>query len=566
MPTSPSAIERGRTDLVAWDRERPKNSFTADPNLARVLELRLGKARFAEVRGHLAEVGARAAGEIRALGVEANLDENLPRLERYNGLGERTESVIFHPSYHAVGEQIWKSGVLARYETTGAEVESLAMLYLFAENAEIGHLCPLACTGGLIKLIQAVGSAEQKKRWLPGLLSTKYAERIHASQFLTEVQGGSDVGANAVVARPDPARAGRWQIFGEKWFCSVADAQLFLMTARPEGAADGTRGLGLFVVPRVVDGATNAFSIRRLKRKLGTRAMASGEIDFSGAVAESLGPIERGFKNVVELVLDTSRVYNAICCAGGMQRSYVEASSFARHRRAFGQPIAEYPLVQEAVATLRAEAMAALAATMRVVEVGDRLARGQGDEALQGAHRMAVNANKYWTSVRNTMMARLAMEILGGNGTIESFSIVPQLYRDAMVLESWEGSHNVLVQQVVKDSQRLRLHEPFVAELSDALGRLSLPAMDAPWRERLGRGLEALRGALSAIADGDGDQRFARRVVDQMAVAQALVAMAEELAAFPEDGAKRGAIRFLLERDLRLELPRPAPIPAELLG
>jgi acyl-CoA dehydrogenase len=560
-----SAIDRGRQDLLAWDSARPDDFFGSDPDLVRTLRLRLGED-FDAAWDRLSAVGRAAAGPVARAGREANREEQLPRLERWSPLGERIESVVFHPSYHESGRHVWASGVLSDYSEPGRETAQLAMVHLFAQNGEYGHACPLACTAGLIKILQAVGSDDQRARWLPGLLDRDYDRRLHASQFLTEVQGGSDVGANAV--RAVRAEDGSWRIHGEKWFCSVIDASLFLMTARPEGAPEGTRGLGLFVVPRRrADGRTNDFRIRRLKWKLGTRAMASAEVDFEGAHAEAVGPLDRGFKNVVERVLDTSRVYNAICCAGSMRRAYVEALGYARSRRAFGHAIGRYPLIRETLATLRAEAAAAAAATLKLARIGDRLALGHGDDTTIAARRVGVNVNKYWTSVRNTQMVRSAMEVLGGNGAIESFSILPQLYRDAMVLESWEGTHNTLVEQVWRDARRLQLHAPFLAVLADDLARARarLPAEDTALMDRVERGVEALAAPWVRLAAGEGDQRWARRVVDQMAVAQALVALAEELAASPEDDGCRGAIALLAERDLRAELPPPVSLPEALI-
>jgi len=556
-----TSTTRGRSDLLNWQAARPANYFLSNPDAQRTLRLRIGEERYDEVQAHLSQVGEDAAGPISNFGRIANREENLPRLERYSGLGVRTEEVVFHPSYHEMGALIWKSGVLAGYSETGRETEQLSLLHMFSQNGELGHLCPLACTAGLIKLLQAVGTDDQKKRWLPGLLSRDYKERIHGSQFLTEVQGGSDVGANAVAAKPDGKH---WRIHGEKWFCSVIDAQTFLMTARPEGAVDGTKGLALFLVPRNFDGATNEFYVRRLKWKLGTRAMASAEVDFRGAYAESIGSLDAGFKNVVEKVLDTSRLYNAICCAGAMRRSYIEAKNYAAHRKAFGLPIGRFPLIQEAVATLRAESMAAFSASMRLASQGDRLSLGQGDEALTASRRVGVNVNKYWTSIQNTKMARLAMEVFGGNGAIESFSVIPQLYRDAMVLESWEGTHNTLVQQVVRDAQRLQLHVPFLAELQEATAALQLPESDSGLVKKVQHGISACELPLQGLAQGEGDQRWGRRVVDQMAVSQALVAMLEELNQNPEDEACRQAIKFIADRDLRSEIALPSALPDAL--
>jgi acyl-CoA dehydrogenase len=554
--------DRGRNDLLAWRQSKGQNWFSSDENLTSVLAQRLGAERLREERGRLEQAGAMVASELGALAVDTNTDENLPRLERYDELGVRTEQVVFHPSYHEAGRRVWRTGVLADYATPGNEVLQMSLLYLFAQVGEFGHLCPLACTAGLIKVLQRLGSDDQKQRWLPGLLTRDYDQRLHASQFLTEIQGGSDVGANAAVARRD---GDRWRIHGEKWFCSVIDAQLFLMTARPEGAPPGTRGLGLFVVPRSVDGHANDFQVRRLKKKLGTRAMASAEADFTGALAESVGPLERGFKNVVELVLDTSRVYNAVCCAGSMWAAYREASSYAQHRRAFGQPIASYPLVAETIAGLRAEAMAALASSLRVTALADRIALGKGDSELELAWRIGVNVNKYWTAVRNTQCVRMAMEVLGGNAAIETFTPLVRQFRDSMVLESWEGAHNVLVQQVLRDSARYGAHLAFGAELREALGRLQLPDAHRALEERTRQGLDALELAFARLAAGDGDQRFGRIVVDQAAVVLELVAMLEELAAQPADRVKAGAIELIVQRFLKSELVPPPPLPPGLV-
>lgn len=558
-----SETDLGRRDLLAWEKSQPQDAYAADPNLDRVLALRFGQDRLAGERERLHGAGRLAAGRLRQLCADTNHDQNLPRLERYDGLGVRREEVVFHPSYHEAGRLVWNTGVLSDYATPGREVVQMALLYLFAQVGEYGHQCPLACTAGLIKLIQRVGSDDQKQRYLPRLLHRDYAQRLHASQFLTEVQGGSDVGSNAMVA----VREGdHFRLHGEKWFCSVIDAGAFLMTARPEGAPAGTKGLGLFVVPREIEGETNQFFVRRLKRKLGTRAMASGEADFLGAYAEPLGELERGFKNVVEIVLNTSRIYNAVCCAGGMQAAYQLARTFAAHRRAFGQTIDQYPLVQEKLAILRAEALGAVASTFRLTAQADRFATQEpsGDELM--AWRVGVNVNKYFTAVRNTDSVRMAVEVFGGNGTIETFSPLVQLYRDSMVLESWEGTHNVLVQQVLKDAARYGAHLAFLRELREGLERAQLPAAHAELRERTRRGLDALAAGFERLAGGEGDQRFGRVLVDQAAALLECTGLIEELAATPNDAVKAAAIGLLLERYVAEQLAPPPAIPAALLS
>ncbi|MEZ4475218.1 MAG: acyl-CoA dehydrogenase family protein [bacterium] len=486
-----------RADLAAWRAARPTSFYDADPFFQRVLRHHLGPARLAEEAPGLSAFGAECAGLLDALVCETNRDENLPVLRRFDGIGRRTEEVVFHPAYDVIGERVYRTGVMSRYAQRGQETIQLAYAWLFSQNGEGGHLCPLACTAGLIKILQRRAPAEVRDRFLPGLLRTDrgHPEHFHAAQFLTEIQGGSDVGANACTATP--AGDGTWRINGEKWFCSVIDADLYLMTARPDGAPAGTPGLGAFVVPRrLPDGSPNGIFVRRLKYKLGTRSMASGEADFQDAVAWPIAA-EGGFKAVVEIVLNTSRLYNAIASTGSMQRVLHEACAYAAHRRAFGQPIGRFPLVARTLARIEAHTHGGVAGTFALAALADRLDVGQGSEADEALFRLVVNMNKYWTSVRSSGVIHDGIEILGGNGAIEDFSVLPRLYRDAIVCESWEGTHNVLCAQVLKDLHRYRLHTAFFAHADARLAAApagpelrALAARVAVDRQRVGRLLD----------------------------------------------------------------------------
>jgi alkylation response protein AidB-like acyl-CoA dehydrogenase len=350
--------------------------------------------------------------------------------------------VEFHPAYHETGRIVWATGIV------GAPArEQASLFHRLAQAGEGGHACPVVCTAGLVRALRTCASDELRERFLPPLLETDYDTAQRGAQFLTERHGGSDVGANRVEAVPD---GDAWRLHGEKWFCSVADADQFLVTARPRGAPEGTRGICCFLVPR----AGGGFRIRRLKDKLGTRALATGEIDFEGAVAYPLGPLEEGFHTAVS-VLNTSRWLNAVGSAGLMKRAYEEAAAFVREREAFGGPIARFPLVRENLAVMRAEGAAALASSLHLTELVARIDEGVADDEDLAWHRLLVNANKVVTSLAATKLCRRGIEALGGNGTIEDFSPLPRLYRDAIVFESWEGTHNVLCAQVLRDLARL---------------------------------------------------------------------------------------------------------------
>jgi alkylation response protein AidB-like acyl-CoA dehydrogenase len=461
-----------RSDFEAWRRAARASWYDTDPFLQRVLRRRIG-ARYLDADARLRRVAEEAGPALADAVEESGRDENLPSLRRHDADGRPTEEVSFHPTYHTVGRAFWASGAMAVLAEPGSEVLCGSIAYLLDQHGEAGHSCPLACTAGAIKLIQRLGTEAQKKRYLPSLTETDYDRRLHAAQFVTEVQGGSDVGTNACRAAPAADRPGWHRIRGEKWFCSVADAGLFVVSARPEGAPAGTRGLGLFLVPRMLDGRPNGFTLRRLKRKLGTRSMATGEIEFDGALGEVIGPLGEGFKNLVAIVLDTSRVHNALAACGIMRRAVVEAHSFARNRRAFDRQIVDFPAVRETLAGMRLRAMASLATTFRILEMTDRIATGRGDGELAAARRIRVMINKHWTAVAATMTVRDGIEVLGGNGTIEDFSVLPRLYRDSIVLESWEGTHNALCAQVLRDFAKRGLHRPWLREIEGEIGSVA---------------------------------------------------------------------------------------------
>lgn len=445
-----------RERLAGWKRRMPENFYNANANLGSALGYWLGEERLRQFTPLFARTGADAATMLNEWAIETNRDENLPRLRRFDALGERTEAIDFHPLYHEMGRKIYGSGIMSMYSRPGNDVAQLALFYLFMHNGEAGHCCPLACTAGAIKLLGRVGSPEIKDRYLPKLLDPNYDTHLHACQFLTELQGGSDVGANATVAVKD--EDGNWRLHGEKWFCSVMDAGLMVLTARPEGAPPGTKGLAAFVAPRILEnGRPNHFTVKRLKSKIGTRSMATGEVDLDGLIAYPVGNPGEGFKYVVDIVLNTSRLYNGFAAAGMTNRAYWEALSFAATREAFGQKIIEFPLVKRSIALLRAEAALQLSSSLHVADLAGRISCS-GSEDDYGEFRFLVNANKYWTAVRSTQAIREAIEVLGGNGTIEEFSILPRLYRDAIVIESWEGTHNVLCQQLLRDMARYQVH------------------------------------------------------------------------------------------------------------
>src|SRR3989304_5494191 len=124
---------------------------------------------------------------------------------------------------------------------------------------------------------------EIRERVLPRLQSPSFDGSWDGAMFMTEIRGGSDLASSEATARPD---GDRWLLNGSKWFCSNVDAKAIVTLARPEGAAPGLRGLGLFLVPAErADGSRNGIRIKRVQDKLGTRSVPTAEVDLVDAEA-----------------------------------------------------------------------------------------------------------------------------------------------------------------------------------------------------------------------------------------------------------------------------------------
>ena len=463
-------VDRARDDLATWLASRPENYLESSPHLTAMLASMAGTARVEAMAPSLEAFGRNVAQVIEPAVVTLERNRGLPTHRPYDSIGRRVEAIEFHPAYEAVGRVVWGSGLLAINRGGTHAFEQAALFFLLSHVGEGGHACPAVCTAGLARAVERRGDARMQAKYLDGLFGTDYDACLRGSQFLTEVQGGSDVGANGAVAVPDGVEPGAWRLTGEKWFCSVADADLFAVTARPQGAGAGTRGLGCFLVPRTLDGeAPNGFRIRRLKDKLGTRCLASAEIDFEGALGWPIGEIDEGFHVAVEELLNTSRWLNAVGSTGIMRRAYLEAASYSRYRRAFGRTVGEFPILKEQLASMKVDEHAALASTLVLTGLLERLDDGTATVQERAAHRVLVNANKYVTSIDATNVVHRGIEVLGGNGTIEDFSALPRLYRDALVYESWEGTHNVLCAQVQRDLGRAEMLDEFLAWVTDEL-------------------------------------------------------------------------------------------------
>jgi hypothetical protein len=368
---------------------------------------------------------------------------------------------------------------------------------------------------------------------------------------MTEKEGGSDVGKLTTLAVPE---GDHWRLSGEKWFCSNADAEVVMLLARPQGAVGGTRGVGLFLMPRKLDdGSPNHYRIVRLKDKLGTRSMASGEIKLEGAIAYAVGKLDRGFVQMAEMV-NSSRLSNGVKSTALMRRAHHDAMTVARNRVVFGSRILDLPLARRQLMKIMLATEQALSMSFLTADALDRAEAGSQDAAA--LLRILTPTLKYRATRDARKVCGDALEMRGGIGYIEEFATA-RLLRDAHLGSIWEGTGNIVALDALK--RAVGRHGADAALAADLHARLDDSAgVPQVWRDRLREFTDRAVGFAREVAGRTDHEAEARRATSLLYHVASAVALAWEAGRIHE---MRGdARRLLLSRmviDHRVQLSDP---------
>jgi alkylation response protein AidB-like acyl-CoA dehydrogenase len=455
-----------------------------------------------------------------------------PALETYDRTGGVANRVVLNPWYDAQHQEIYRRGAVGLpYSLPPSDAAphllSFAMGFLLSQ-ADISLHCPVTLTGAVAYVLGYHASESVRAKYLQavtrmdGLTAT-------GGTWVTEQHGGSDVGATTTRA---VTHAGRFALHGLKWFTSNANSGLAIATARPQGAEPGTNGLGLYLVPsHLDDGSTNHYMIRRLKDKLGTRGLPTGEIELLGAEAVEIAGPPDGFR-LMMAALQYSRVHNAVGAAGVQRRALREAVEWALSRRAFGHNLAEYPMVQDELLGIRVRFEAGALLAFESAFAFDALL---ADKKNSTWLRLVTALAKYLTAEDAIRATRATLELVGSNGYTSDYPIA-RIHRDAQVLTVWEGPANIQALEL------LRLLSPQYA------GALQYERRVRGILEDLPNAMSALRSALdsrlrddiaaiaSVTADEDSAQRYARKLLHRLSHSLAFAFMCETAARAYADG------------------------------
>ena len=539
-----AATPAGQAGLIAPDTSG-MNFYRADPSLADLLRIHLSDQLFCHIEPHLDRLGGLAGGHLDECARLA--DRHPPVLHQRDRFGRDAQWIEYHPAYRelenaAFGEfgihaMSLRKGILGWPKPYPVAAKH-AFTFLF-NQAEFGLGCPINVTDGCAKLLANFGDDALKARYLDGLTQTDMAKLTQGGQFMTEKEGGSDVGKLTTIAVQE---GDHWRLHGEKWFCSNADAKVVMLLARPQGAEAGTRGVGLFLMPRLLDdGSPNHYRIIRLKDKLGTRSMASGEIKLEGAIAYAVGRLDRGFVQMAEMV-NSSRLSNGVKSTALMRRAWHDAMTVARNRVVFGQRIIDMPLARRQLLKIMLPTEQALSMSFVTADALDRAEAGSQDAAA--LLRILTPTLKFRATRDARKVCGDAMEIRGGIGYIEEF-VNPRLLRDAHLGSIWEGTSNIVALDAVR--RAVGRHGADAALAADLHARLDDSAnVPQAWRDRLRDLTDRAIGFAREIGSRADNEAEARRATSLLYHVASAVTLAWEGGRIHQ--ARGDARRLLLSR------------------
>lgn len=393
--------------------------------------------------------------ETEGKAISASIDQaGTPWLKMFDVFGKRVDEILYPPAYWTMLRKGYQVGTIWRAFKNKSLISSYLLGYLTAFY-DTGLYCPYTVSLSTAIPLSKYGDDQVRQRFLPMMLR-KDGSAWQGATWMTEAGGGSDLGAWVETIADQVGD--NWLLNGEKYFASNAGAELAVVAARRRGASQDVRGLALFLLPRYrEDGSLNYF-IRRLKDKIGTRSVPTGEVELRDSQAYLLGKAEQGVYLILE-TLNISRVANSIGSVALMQRAIVEALSFAQNRIAFGKPVAEHPLlhhqIEERISQLKMAFALAWEAVSLLDEVWQETPRYSERYHL---FRLVAHLAKYWTAEQAVQTAKWAMEVHGGMGVLAEYGVERWL-REAMVLPIWEGTPHRQILDGLEAMQRKQAHE-----------------------------------------------------------------------------------------------------------
>ncbi|WP_300532706.1 acyl-CoA dehydrogenase [Maricaulis sp.] len=379
-------------------------------------------------------------------------------------------------------------------------------------------------TYGAIEALLSHGTPEQRDQYLPKLLTGEWT----ATMNLTEPQAGSDVGALRTKAEPNAD--GSWAVSGQKIYITwgehdCTDNIIHLVLARTPGSPEGTKGISLFIVPKVLeDGTRNSLQAIGLEHKLGIHGSPTCTMEYAGAKGWLIGGENNGMRCMFTM-MNSARLNVGVQGVGIAERAYQQALGYAKERKQGRAPEADgpaphaiinHPDIQRTLAMMKAKIEASRAICLSCAVAADLAEYGAEEDERAAAKRreeLLTPIAKAWSTDIGVEVASLGIQIHGGMGFIEETGAAQHL-RDARIAPIYEGTNAIQAMDLAGRKLSMAGGAAFtelyddIQQTIEACSTSSHPDLP-PLAERLEDGLDALREAAAWLNDSDMSDKLA---------------------------------------------------------
>jgi len=412
-----------------------------------------GHNAFAEASADVADAivegaGAFAAGEFAPL---SRIGDEVGAKWSPDGV---TLPAGFREAYKAYVDGGW--GTLAGPPEFGGQGLPLSLASVVMEDlgsANMGFSLVMMLTPAAVEALKHHGTPEQQATWLPKLVTGEWTGTMN----LTEPQAGSDVGA--LKTRAEPAGDGSWRLIGQKIFITfgehdLADNIVHLVLARTPGAPPGTKGISLFIIPKVLpDGTRNDVRCVSIEHKLGIHASPTCVMSYGdegGATGWLIGGEMQGMRAMFTM-MNNARLNVGLQGVSVAERATQGAVAYALQRvqgAREGRPaaIVAHPDVRRMLLRMKALTQAARALAYYTAGMTDRASLG--DEAARARADLLTPLTKAYGTDVGCEVASLGVQVHGGMGYIEETGAA-QHYRDCRISPIYEGTNGIQAADLV---------------------------------------------------------------------------------------------------------------------
>ncbi len=446
-------------DLSNYKGVKDKNLYLEDTTLKHIVNRfteNLMESEKNDIEKHITQYGSLVGGILNSLTEKSHKEGKYGEINKFNSIGERVDEIIYSSEQNESRKISYEYGIVnldfhENWKYPFHITHRYILAYLLNLNGEGGVACPLAMTDGMILALKKIGTEKQKEKYLPLIAGENSKSHFFVGQYVTERVGGSNVGANRTIATK--SSNGKWILNGEKWFCSNP-GDLWVTTARIEES----NTIGMFLVSRYKEnGELNGHHLLRKKDIIGSRGKVTAEVIYEDLEAEELGRPSHGLANLIKYIITISRIHVGIGASSGARRAVMEALQYAKHRTAYGKSLLDFFVYERNLCEMQIEVTALTFSNFRSIFLWEK---------ETPANAITIPLMKYISSSVATKLSHSAILCLGGNGIIGDFSLLPRLLNDSIINESWEGTHFLLTEHILKAFDKQKSRESFYEEVN----------------------------------------------------------------------------------------------------